>query len=88
MSVTEDLDTRPFAAGFFQGKIAKGAASIEQYVEVVVPGFDSTLKFQRCRWMPRVSEGFGDPVYPTRDDICLVAQDDRRDWWVIAWWPS
>lgn len=51
-----------------------------QTVEVVLPGYDETLRIGPCPYVARADGG--DPV---RGDAVLVVFDDDNDPWVIAW---
>lgn len=64
------------------GTIAKAPVDFTALVPVILPDFDETLEWGPCYWQSR------DPVtLPAAGDLCLVVFDNRRQPWVIAWWP-
>jgi len=63
------------------GKIATEPDS-DGRVEVVTPGFSDDLRHGPCPVMPRGE------LMPKRGDRCLVAFDEGRRPWVIAWEPA
>ena len=70
------------SAGAFYAKVAAGASDLSDTLEVIIPGFDTQLRFQEVYWQSR-----DDVSMPARGDECLVIFDDRRRPWVVAWWP-
>lgn len=79
---TYDSRIPPGGHGAWYGRVAKGATDLFTPIEVIIPEFDSTLRFTNVRWQSR-----DDNSLPARDDECLVLFDDRGHCWVVAWWP-
>ena len=64
------------------GTIAEDAGSLADPVEVILPDFDSDMRWGPCLWQSR------DPIsLPLRGDKCLVVFDNRMNPWILAWWP-
>lgn len=72
-------------------------------VFVVVPELDLNSKFGPCHWQPRITnqtinvaqgaeaaDNFvvGRLVLPALGDEALVVFDNRRNPWVVMWWPT
>jgi hypothetical protein len=89
--------------GLWSAKIATTATSLTQLVYIVIPDIDPASLWGPCEWMPRVipeqvnvaESGESQHlvtipkiIYPTKDDKCLIAFDNRREVWVVVWWPS
>lgn len=64
------------------GLIAKTAADLTTLVPVIIPEFDAHLQWGPCRWQSRDSVSL-----PQKGDACLVVFDNRREPWIVAWWP-
>lgn len=64
------------------GEIASTPTSQTQRVFVVIPDFSPILRWGPCRWQAR-----DDVSMPAKGDPCLVLFDNRREPWVVAWWP-
>lgn len=64
------------------GKITADAADFTDLVPVVIPEFDAQLEWGPCRWQSRDATSM-----PVAGNECLVAFDNRRNPWIVAWWP-
>jgi hypothetical protein len=82
MALFDDLPARLEGRRIWYGVIAEDITDLEQRVTFVIPEFDSRKRWGPARWQAR-----GDIAMPSRDDVCLVAFDNRLEPWVIAWWP-
>jgi hypothetical protein len=89
--------------GLWSAKIATTATQLTQLVYITIPDIDPVSLWGPCEWMPRVipenvdvSEGPEAPhivvipkiIMPKKNDKCLIAFDNRREVWVVVWWPS
>jgi hypothetical protein len=66
----------------WRGYFAEDAATIESKPYVILPEWHKTLRVGPCFWQSR-----GDMQLPKQRDICMVAFDNRRQAWIVAWWP-
>ena len=64
------------------GTVAKTCTDITQAIPVIIPEFDPMLEWGPCLWQSRDATSL-----PAKGDRCLVAFDNRRNPWVVAWWP-
>ena len=80
--IYDSLPDRPPTQRLWQGVIATTPTSFSQRVDVIIPAFDDTLRWQNCRWQARNSSDL-----PAKGNSCLAAIDDNDEVWVIAWWP-
>lgn len=64
------------------GTIAETPSDFAQEIHVILPEFDTKLRWGPCRWQARDATSF-----PERGDECLVVFDNRRVPWIVAWWP-
>ena len=64
------------------GIIAKDVPDFATLAQVILPEFDPALVWGPCRWQAR-----NDIDLPHKGDTCLVAFSNRREPWIIAWWP-
>lgn len=78
----DDIPDRTPPQRIWSAKIARNPVDFGDRVDVVIPGLDSTLRWQGCRWMTR-----NDIDMPTRGNDCLVVFDDNGEIWVVVWWP-
>jgi hypothetical protein len=63
--------------------IADTPASFNEPVSVILPEFDNALTWGPCAWLAP-----NDTDKPHAGDDCLVAFSNRREPWIVAWWPS
>jgi hypothetical protein len=64
------------------GRIHRDITEFDQRVKVIIPEFDPLLWWGPCRWQSRDATTF-----PANGDECLLIFDNRRQPWVVAWWP-
>lgn len=64
------------------GTVAKTAADFTTLVPVILPEFDPHLEWGPCFWQSRDATSL-----PAKGDPCLVVFDNRRQPWIVAWWP-
>lgn len=84
MSVMQDQFERPGTVLLpHKGVISSEPTALSDTVYVVLPSFDTNLKWGPCKWMPR-----GNTIdLPNRGDECLVVFDETQTPWIVAWWP-
>jgi hypothetical protein len=70
------------APGAVYAKIAVAPGDLNDLIPVVIPEFDPTLTWGPCRWQSRDGT-----TLPAAGDECLVVFDNRRQPWIVAWWP-
>lgn len=70
------------APGLVYGTIAVAPSDINDLIPVTIPDFDPDLQWGPCRWQSRDATSL-----PAQGDPCLIAFDNRRDPWIVAWWP-
>lgn len=63
-------------------RISRDAADLSDLVPVIIPEFDEQLQWGPCRWQSR-----DDISLPAKGDEALVAFDNRRNPWIVTWWP-
>lgn len=73
-----------------EGIIAKDATSLDEAVEVTIPGFDPHIRWGPCPWSPRHNDD-GDILGPAAGDPCAVAliESDEEGATipvVVSWW--
>ena len=89
----QDRERRPEHRTLWFGTIAEDVANDSEMAFVILPEFSEKLKWGPCRWMPRTEmTGIGPGtaaavVKPLKGDECIVAFDNRRQPWILAWWP-
>jgi len=71
----------------FQGLIAEDATGPNDVVPVRIPRYDPTRQFGPCHWAPRMLNS-GTPLWPMRNDECLVALDENDQAEIINWWAE
>lgn len=81
-SLFDTLDKRTEGRQVWYANIAVAPTDQNELVEVIIPEFDPHLKWGPCRWQAR-----SDTALPAVGDSCLVIFDNRREGWVVAWWP-
>jgi hypothetical protein len=64
------------------GLIARNVSDLSERCYVQIPDFPTEDQIGPCFWQSR-----DDTSFPARGDRCLVVQDNRGQFWVIAWWP-
>lgn len=69
-------------APLWYGTFAADVDDLTDLAPVIIPEFDPGLQWGPARWQARDSVSL-----PRKGDSCLVAFDNRREPWVIAWWP-
>src|SRR5215471_16848375 len=67
----------------WSGIVAENAVDTQDRVAVVIPGMDSTIRWEDCRWPTR-----SDSTAPQRGDECVVVVDDNNEMWIVNWWPQ
>lgn len=85
-SIVEDIETTPDhlfrpEADFWHAIVATDAQEMNDRIYVTIPEFGN-LRFGPARWQSRDATSL-----PSRGDVALVAFNNRRELWVIAWWP-
>lgn len=63
-------------------RISADATDLSDLVPVIIPEFDEQLEWGPCRWQSR-----DDTSLPNQGDEALVAFDNRRNPWIVVWWP-
>lgn len=71
----------------FQGLIAEDATGPNDVVPVRIPSYEPSRQFGPCNWAPRVLND-GSPLWPNRNDGCLVALDENDQAEIINWWAD
>lgn len=64
------------------GIIAQDCTDFANEVPVIIPDFDVTLQWGPCKWQSR-----NDITLPQKGDQCLIVFDNRREPWIVVWWP-
>ena len=82
MSLYDSIEQQPRPDGGWFGYVAKNVPSLTTAMYVILPSFDDTAQVGPCRWQSR-----DDVSLPTKGDEVLVVFDERRQPWVVAWWP-
>jgi len=72
----------PDQAPVWYGTFAKDVNDFIDLAPVIIPEFDPHLQWGPCRWQSRDATSL-----PRKGDQCLIIFDDRREPWVVAWWP-
>jgi hypothetical protein len=87
----DDLSTLANSPGrglrIFRGLIADDAADANDVVNVRIPTYDPGRTFGPCPWAPRVLND-GTPLWPMRNDGCLVALDENDQAEILNWWAE
>lgn len=83
MTDVRDLlpETEQHLAAWF-GTVSVAPADLTDFVTVILPEYDSDLQWGPCRWQSRDATSL-----PAIGDECLVMFDNRKNPWVVAWWP-
>jgi len=81
MSILED-EVPVSQDGAWFATVATSAGALSDLIEVVIPAFSTTHRWGPCRWQSR-----DDTSLPARGDQCLVIFDDKRQPWIVSWWP-
>jgi hypothetical protein len=68
--------------GAWFATIAYDVADFNQPVWVVIPDASPTHYWGPCGWQSRDAQ-----TLPQKDDLGIVVFDNRRNLWLIAWWP-
>lgn len=72
----------------FEGQVAHyaiigaTATDMADLLPVIIPEFDPHLLWGPCRWQSRDAISL-----PAKGNPCLVMFDNRRDPWIVVWWP-
>lgn len=82
MALYDTLPKRLEGRQIWFARVATNPNDQNILVEVVIPDFDPHLRWGPCRWQAR-----SDTALPARGDECLVVFDNRREPWIVAWWP-
>lgn len=82
MSLYDSIEPTQRPDGGWFGYVARNVPSLTSLMYVILPSFDDSQEFGPCRWQSRDSSSL-----PTKGDEVLVLFDDRRQPWVVAWWP-
>jgi hypothetical protein len=67
----------------WQGVVVSAPSDLSDRLDVVVPDFDPSFRWENCRWQSR-----DDHSLPAPGDPCLIALDNRNEPWVLVWWPE
>ena len=81
-AIYDSLPDRVTPDSAWYAKIAVDVADFDDMAYVTIPAFDPNLRFGPCRWQARNHIDL-----PSRGDQALVIFDDRRQPWIVAWWP-
>lgn len=71
----------------YRGLIAEDAIGPNDTVPVRIELYDPTRQFGPCHWSPRTLAD-GSPMYPMRNDECLVALDENDQAEIVNWWAD
>lgn len=82
MSIYDSLDAPVRPDGGWFGHVSRNVGSLTTLMYVTLEAHDETTEFGPCRWQSR-----DDTSLPTKGDEVLVMFDDKRQPWVVAWWP-
>jgi hypothetical protein len=77
-------DTGALGLTAWYGIIAANATELSDLLPVIIPEFDQHLQWGPCRWQSR---DMTTDNLPHKGDPCLVVMDNRRNPWIVAWWP-
>src|SRR4029077_17147398 len=99
----EDLPQTEEGRMWWFAVVASNPVAFDEELFVTIPEFDPDLLVGPCFWQSRGSNlewefttDYGDisggemrvhDVLPGRGDRCLVVFDNRKQPWVVAWWP-
>lgn len=78
----EDLPQTTEGRIIWFGTIAETITEFNQRCRVIIPEISRTTQMKGCFWQARDGTSM-----PQRGNRCLIAFDNRRQPWVIAWWP-
>lgn len=68
--------------GSWYGEMAHDITDIRNGAFVYIMDFSDSLMWGPCPWQSRDKDSL-----PSEGDPCIVVFDNRRNPWVIAWWP-
>lgn len=86
--------------GLWYAKFANSPIAVGLDAYVIIPDIDLKIKWGPCRWMPGIFEQFetvseapeafkeikvGRIKLPVAGNECLIALDNRRQVWILAW---
>lgn len=54
-------------------------------VYVIIPDIDKETSWGPANWAPRTTSAV---AMPSAGDEALVGWDNRRNLWVVTWWPA
>jgi hypothetical protein len=87
----DDLNTLANQRGrglrVFRALIADDATDSNDLVNVRIPAYDPSRQFGPCHWAPRILND-GTPLWPNRNDQCLVALDENDQAEILNWWAE
>lgn len=82
MDMRDNIADPPEGRTTWYGVIADDATDFTDLLTIIIPEFDEHLRWGPCRWQTREAVSL-----PAKGDKCLVIFDNRRDPWIVAWWP-
>jgi len=82
MDMRDNIPDPPEGRNIWFGVFAAAASDLSDMLPVIIPEFDTHLQWGPCMWQSR-----DDVSLPAKGDPCLVIFDNRRNPWVVAWWP-
>jgi hypothetical protein len=62
--------------------VSRGATDLSDLIPVIIPDYDKNLEWGPCRWQARDATSL-----PAKGDECFVVFDNRRQPWIVSWWP-
>lgn len=78
----DEIPVAPEGRYAWYGTFAKAVPDLTSLALVILPEFDEHLEWGPCRWQSRDAVSL-----PAKGDSCLVIFDNRRQPWIVAWWP-
>lgn len=66
----------------FYAEFSADVADLADLAGVIIPDFDPSLVWGPCKWQSRDATSL-----PAKGDLALVIIDNRRNPWIVAWWP-
>jgi hypothetical protein len=87
----DDLSTLANSRGrglrIFRALIGDDATGANDTVNVRIPAYEPSRNFGPCHWAPRILND-GSPLWPMRNDECIVALDENDQAEIINWWAD
>ena len=82
IDTVDKIRSKPNFLHPMHGIIADDVQDMADKCFVIIPTFSATKKFGPCKWQARDSTS-----HPSRGNTCIVVLDDKKEPWVVAWWP-